>query len=384
MYKITTLNKISSKGLNLLTDNYELGGAPEASEAILVRSHDMHDMTFSKHLRAIARAGAGVNNIPVDRCSEAGIVVFNTPGANANAVKELVLAALLMTSRHMIDAITWTKSLKNNTAAAVEKSKSGFAGEEIAGKRLAVVGLGYIGVMVANAAKELGMKVAGYDPYISVQNAHDLSPSVKIYDSLEALLPHCDFVTIHVPATDETKGMFSYELLDAMKNKAVLLNFARDSLVDTADVKRALAEKKLRLYVTDFPTDALLGVENAVLIPHLGASTRESEENCAIMAVTQVMNYLEYGAIENSVNFPTCTPGPKTAASRVCVLNKNIPSMLGKLTGVLAEMNLNISKLINKSKGSNAYTVIDIDGDIDAKTIEEAFHFEGIISVRII
>ncbi|MDR0357437.1 MAG: 3-phosphoglycerate dehydrogenase [Clostridiales Family XIII bacterium] len=383
MYKIATLNKISTKGLNLLTENFELTGAPEDSDAILVRSNNMHNMEFSSRLLAIARAGAGVNNIPADRCSEKGIVVFNTPGANANAVKELVITALLMTSRNIIDALEWTKTLRKDAATAVERHKSKFSGEEILGKRLAVVGLGYIGVMVANAAKELGMRVAGYDPYISVQNAHDLSPSVKIYDSLEALLPHCDFVTIHVPATDETNGMFSYKLLDAMKNKAVLLNFARDSLVNAEDVKRALAEKKLRLYVTDFPIDALLDTENAILIPHLGASTRESEENCAIMAVNQLMNYLECGAIENSVNFPTCTPGPKTAAQRICILNRNIPSVLGKLTGSLADMNINISKLINKSKGDNAYTVIDIDSGIDAETIKAAFDFEGIISVRV-
>jgi D-3-phosphoglycerate dehydrogenase len=384
MYKIATLNKISPKGLNLLTENYEVTSAPETSEAVLVRSQDMHSMTFSKELLAIARAGAGVNNIPVDRCSDNGIVVFNTPGANANAVKELVLSTLFMTSRNIIGALEWIKTIKKDAPATVEKNKSKFAGEELLGKRLAVVGLGYIGVMVANAARELGMKVVGYDPYISVENAHDLHPSVKIYDSLETLLPHCDFVTIHVPATDATNGMFSYELLDAMKNKAVLLNFARDSLVNTEDVKRVLAEKKLRLYVTDFPTDELLGVDNAILIPHLGASTRESEENCAIMAVGQVMNYLEHGIIENSVNFPTCTPGQKTTASRICVLNKNVPSMLGKLTGKLAEMNVNISKLINKSKGDNAYTLIDIDGDIDAEKIKDTFSFEGIISVRVI
>ncbi|MDR1953465.1 MAG: 3-phosphoglycerate dehydrogenase [Clostridiales Family XIII bacterium] len=384
MYKIATLNKISPKGLNLLTNNYEVTNTPETSDAILVRSQDMRNMTFSAELLTIARAGAGVNNIPVDRCSDNGIVVFNTPGANANAVKELVLTALFMTSRNIVGALEWIKTIKKDAPASVEKNKSKFAGEELLGKRLAVVGLGYIGVMVANAAMELGMKVVGYDPYISVENAHDLHPSVKIYDSLETLLPHCDFVTIHVPATDETNGMFSYELLDAMKNKAVLLNFARDSLVNTEDVKRVLAEKKLRLYVTDFPTDELLGVENAILIPHLGASTRESEENCAIMAVGQVMNYLEHGIIENSVNFPTCTPGQKITASRICVLNKNVPSMLGKLTGVLAEMNVNISKLINKSKGDNAYTLIDIDGDIDADKIKAAFSFEGIISVRVI
>ncbi|MDR2609959.1 MAG: phosphoglycerate dehydrogenase [Clostridiales Family XIII bacterium] len=383
MYKIASLNKISPRGTNLFTDSYVKTEKPEEANAILVRSHDMRAMDFGEGLIAIARAGAGTNNIPVKKCSEQGIVVFNTPGANANAVKELVLAAMLMSSRNVIDAVEWVSSL-HSTGDNVEKYKSRFAGEEIRGKTLAVIGLGYIGVMVANAAKDLGMTVVGYDPYISVQNAHDLSPSVRLYESLPTLLPHCDFVTIHVPASDKTNGMFDYEVISAMKNKATLLNFSRDSLIVSADVKRALAEKKLKRYISDFPTDELLGTDGAILIPHLGASTKESEENCAVMAVRQVMNYLEHGIIENSVNFPDTTPGPKSAVSRICVLNRNIPSMLGKITGVLAEMNVNISKLINKSKGDNAYTIIDVDNEQSEADIRKAFSFEGIISVRVL
>ncbi|MDR3224854.1 MAG: 3-phosphoglycerate dehydrogenase, partial [Clostridiales Family XIII bacterium] len=303
-YQIAALNKISPKGLNLFTEEYEIIPDAGAADAVLVRSHDMREAELPDGLLAIARAGAGVNNIPIDRCSESGVVVFNTPGANANAVKELALTAMLMASRNIVPAVHWTKTLQGGAPEAVEKNKSKFAGEEILGKKLAVIGLGAIGVMVANAAEKLGMKVAGYDPYISVKSAHDLSPNVRIYDNLEALLPNADFVTIHIPATPETNGMFDDKLLGAMKHKAVLLNFARGTLVNTADVKQALAEKKLRLYVTDFPDDDLLDVPGVLLIPHLGASTKESEENCAIMAVNQLMNYIEHGIIENSVNFP--------------------------------------------------------------------------------
>jgi D-3-phosphoglycerate dehydrogenase len=382
MYKIATLNKISPKGLNLLTEDFSVVPELGKANACLVRSQSMHDMTLPKNLLAIARAGAGVNNIPIDRCSEQGIVVFNTPGANANSVKELVLASILMSARNMVDAIMWTKSIPMNAAKAVEKYKSSFAGEEILGKRLGVVGLGHIGVMVANAAETLGMRVAGYDPYISVQSAHDLSPSVKIFDSLETFLPACDFVTIHVPATASTRGMFSYRVLSSMKSKAVLLNFSRDTLVDTAALTQVLAEKKLRLYVTDFPIDELIAESNAIMIPHLGASTKESEENCAVMAVTQLMNYLSDGTIENAVNYPNCTPGPKHAKVRLCVLNRNVPNMLGKITGAIAAMNLNINKLVNNSKGENAYTVIDIDGKVEVKKLRAALDFDGIVSVR--
>jgi D-3-phosphoglycerate dehydrogenase len=383
MYKIASLNKISPKGTGLFTDLYEKTEDAAEATAILVRSYDMHSLEFGSNLLAIARAGAGTNNIPIARCSEEGIVVFNTPGANANAVKELVLAAMLMSSRNVIDAVEWVGTL-NSCASSIENNKSRFAGVEIRGKTLAVIGLGYIGVMVANAAKDLGMTVVGYDPYISVENAHDLSPSVRLYESLPALLPHCDFVTIHVPASERTNGMFDYETIDKMKNRATLLNFSRDTLVVNADVKRALTEKKLRCYISDFPTDELLETEGAVLIPHLGASTKESEENCAVMAVRQLMNYIEFGIIENSVNFPTTNPGPKSAKSRICVLNRNIPSMLGKITGALADMNVNISKLINKSLGDNAYTIIDVDNELAELEIRKAFDFDGIITVRVL
>jgi D-3-phosphoglycerate dehydrogenase len=384
MYKIATLNKISPKGLNLLTDQYETVAEIAKASAVLVRSQNMHEIPLPKKLLTIARAGAGVNNIPIEKCSEQGIVVFNTPGANANAVKELVLSSIFMTARNIVSAIEWTNTIESDAADTVEKNKSRFAGEEIQGKILAVVGLGAIGVMVANAAQNLGMRVVGYDPYISVQNAHDLLPQVKIYDSLDALLPHCDYVTIHVPAMPSTIGMFDERVLASMKHKAVLLNFSRDTLVNNNDVKEALAAKKLRLYVTDFPTDELLGNQNVIMIPHLGASTKESEENCAVMAVSQLMNYVEHGIIENSVNYPTTNPGPKTTDIRVCVLNQNVPSMLGRLTSAISAMNLNINKLINESKGANAYTVMDIDGKIDKKELKEAFDFDGIIAVRIL
>ncbi|MDR2486339.1 MAG: 3-phosphoglycerate dehydrogenase [Clostridiales Family XIII bacterium] len=384
MYKVATLNRISPKGLGLFREDYAVGHELHNADIVLVRSQDMHGTELPDNLLAIARAGAGVNNIPVEACSEQGIVVFNTPGANANAVKELTLGALLAAARNLVPAAEWARSLTRNAAEAVEKGKSKFAGEELLGKRLAVIGLGAIGVLVANSAERLGMRVAGYDPYISVQNAHDLSPTVRLHDNLEYMLAHCDYLTIHVPATEATSGMIDYKLLDVMKNRAVFLNFSRDSVVNTEDMRRILEEKKLRLYVTDFPTDELLGLENVLFIPHLGASTKESEENCAVMAVEQLMNYVEHGTIENSVNFPMCAPGVKETATRICVLNRNIPAMLGKLTAVFAERNINIAKLINKSKGDNAYTVIDIGSEITEDEIRRALDFDGIISVRVI
>lgn len=384
MKKIAALNKISQKGLGLLTDNYTLIEEPEKADGILVRSHDMHELKFSKNLIAIARAGAGVNNIPVNNCSEKGIVVFNTPGANANAVKELVLAGLLMAARNIPDALTWVYNVKDDVSKSVEKNKSKFAGEELKGRTLGVIGLGFIGVMVANAAESMGMKVAGYDPYISVQNAHYLSPSVKIFDELDAMLPHCDYVSIHVPAMKETEKMINAKSFDLMKNRAVLLNFSRDKLVDESALIQALEDKKIKRYVTDFPNDNLVGVRGVIRIPHLGASTKESEENCAIMAVEQMMDYIENGNIKNSVNFPDCNGGPLQSKSRICILNRNIPTMLGKITNIVAEMGINISDLTNKSKGEYAYTLIDIDDEVTEKKIRDALGFEGIISVRVL
>ena len=384
MYKISTLNKISPKGMELLPEEYEVVDDVESANAILVRSASMHDMELSDNLLAIARAGAGVNNIPVDKCSENGIVVFNTPGANANAVKELVIASILMSSRNIPAALEWTKTLSKDAANAVEKNKSLFAGEEIKGKTLGVVGLGFIGVMLANASESLGMKVVGYDPYLSLKAAHDLSPSVKIFESLETMLPHCDYVSIHVPATPATKGLINYKQIDAMKNKGVLLNFSRDELVVSEDVIRAIEEKKLRLYITDFPVDDIIGKPGVILIPHLGASTAESEENCAIMAAREVIDYLKDGNIANSVNFPTINAGVKPEGIRLCVLNKNIPSILGQITGVFADRHINIDNLINKSKGDYAVTIIDISDTVDQTAIVEALTFDGIISVRVV
>ena len=384
MYKVATLNKISKKGTSLLTDKYEMTDDACAANAIIVRSADMHEMEFCDDLLVIARAGAGVNNIPLDKCSEKGIVVFNTPGANANAVKELVIASMIMTARNLPAALEWGKTLSEGVAAAVEKGKGQFTGEEIKGKTLGVVGLGFIGVMVANAAETLGMKVIGFDPYLSLKAAHDLSPSVKLFDKLPDMLTNCDYVTLHIPSNKETNGMFDYELITAMSPKAVLLNFSRDKLVVPEDIKRALAEKKLRHYVTDFPTDEMVGVEGALLIPHLGASTGESEENCAIMAVEELMDFIEHGNILNSVNYPTVQAGKWDVGSRVVVLHKNIPSMLGTQTGALAKMGVNISNMMNKSLGEHSCTLLDCDVEVDEEEVQKAFKVDGIISVRVI
>ena len=384
MYKVATLNKISEKGTSLFTDIYELTDDMNSATAILVRSADMNEMDFSANLLTIARAGAGVNNIPIDKCSEMGIVVFNTPGANANAVKELVIASMIMAARNITAAIEWEKTLTEGVASAVEKGKNQFTGEEIKGKTLGVVGLGFIGVMVANAAEMLGMKVVGYDPYLSLQAAHDLSPSVKLFDKLPAMLPHCDYVTLHIPSNKDTNGMFDYELICAMTPKTVFLNFSRDKLVVAEDLKRALAEKKLRCYVTDFPTDEMLHVEGALLIPHLGASTGESEENCAVMAVEEIMDFIENGNILNSVNYPMVQAGKWDVGSRVVVLHKNIPNMLATQTSALAGMGVNISNMMNKTKGDFSCTLLDCDVEVDEETVREAFKVDGIISVRVI
>ena len=384
MYKIATLNRISTKGLSLLPDNYTITEDVAEADAILVRSADMHDMELPKGLIAIARVGAGVNNIPIDRCAESGIVVFNTPGANANAVKELVLAGLILAARNIPAALDWERTLNENVAKEVEKGKGQFAGNEINGKTLGVVGLGYIGVLVANAAEALGMKVVGYDPYLSLKAAHDLSPSVKLYDKLQTMLPYCDYVSIHVPSTNKTNGMFDYELLSAMKKKSVLLNFSRDKLINGGDLKRVLEEKRLRYYITDFPTDEMQNAKNVISIPHLGASTEESEENCAIMAVKEIVDFFENGNILNSVNYPTVQADAWNVGPRIVVLHKNIPSMLGTQTGALAKMGINISNMMNKSKEDFSCTLLDCDEDVDEEAVNKAFAVDGIISVRII
>ena len=384
MFKIAALNKISQKGIEMFSEHYSLVEDLEVADGILVRSHEMNAMALSPNWLAIARAGAGVNNIPLDACSKQGIVVFNTPGANANAVKELVLTGLLLSARDVAGAIAWTKTLKTDVAKTVEKQKSQFAGHEIKGKTLGVIGLGAIGVMVANAASDLGMHVIGYDPYMSLQSAHQLSSTVRFCESLELCLPQCDYITIHIPFMEATKGLIGKRQFDLMKNGVCILNFSRDQIVDDAAILDALAEGKLRQYVTDFPSEQFIHQEGVICIPHLGASTRESEENCAIMAVEELMDYLENGNIKNSVNYPDCWMGVCGTQGRIAVLNKNIPAMLGKITGILADMNINISDLNNRSKGEYAYTLLDVDSKVDEAALRKALSVEGIIAVRII
>ena len=383
MYKIAALNKISSKGLDRFSDKYTLVDDVNEANGILVRSQDMHSMEFSDKLYAIARAGAGVNNIPVDKCSKNGIVVFNTPGANANAVKELVLTSILMSSRNIFSAIEWTKTLTIDVSKTVEKNKSQFAGHEIKGKILGVIGLGSIGVMVANAAEDLGMNVLGYDPYLSVNSAHELSRTITLFEALDSILPKCDYVTIHVPFMENTKELINEKKFSIMKDGVCLLNFSRDQIVSETAVIKALQSGKVRKYITDFPTEQFLCIDNVVCIPHLGASTKESEENCARMAVDQLMDFLENGNILNSINFPSCSLGICTTTARIAVLNKNVPAMLGKITGILADMNINISDLINRSKGDLAYTLIDVDSPVNEAELKKALSVEGIIAVRV-
>ena len=388
MYKFATLNKISPKGLRTLTDNYQIIDDPDQADGIIVRSADMHEMSFSKDLLAIARAGAGVNNIPLERCASQGIVVFNSPGANANAVKELVITGMLMASRHVPEALRWTAALKEDVKKTVEKGKSQFAGNEIKGKTLGVIGLGAIGVLVANAARQLGMKVIGYDPYISLKSAHELSNKIPVTSDMGEILEVSDFITIHVPAIDSTKGMFDARRFGQMKDGAVLLNYARDTLVNEDALLDALESGKLRYYLTDFPNSTLIGHDKVIATPHLGASTAEAEDNCAQMAAEELMEYIEKGNISNSVNYPNCSLGEMDpeANVRIAILNRNIPSMLGKITGILADFNINIRNMTNTSKGDYACTLIDIDGDEDV-TAEEFLHkmdFEGIVSVRLL
>lgn len=386
MYKIATLNKISPVGLNKLSDDYTLVDEVEQAAGIIVRSQDMKSMDFSDNLLAIARAGAGVNNIPTEKCAEKGIVVFNTPGANANAVKELVIAGLLLAARNIPAGLKWAASLTEDISKTVEKGKSQFAGTEIQGKTLGVVGLGAIGVLVANAAQELGMKVIGYDPFISLKSAHNLSNTIPVTNDPAQLLPQCDYITLHVPATESTTGMFDTKRFSQIKDGAVLLNFSRDKLVNEKALLEVLENGRLAKYVTDFPTENLMGKENVILLPHLGASTKEAEDNCAMMASEQLMEYIEKGNIVNSVNYPACSMGELNpeAHARICILNKNIPSMLGKITGIMSELNVNIRDLTNKSKGDFAVTLMDIDADVTQEALHSALDIDGIIKIRII
>lgn len=387
MYTIQTLNEISDKGLSLLPkDRYQISSDATDPDGIILRSFKMHDMEMPESLKAVARAGAGVNNIPLDVCTQKGIVVFNTPGANANSVKELVLTGMLISSRKIHDSITWSQTLKGKGAEVgklVEKGKKNFAGPEILGKRLAVVGLGAIGVMVANAAVALGMEVYGFDPYISVESAWGLSRAVKRANSLEACIADADFLTIHVPLLDSTKHMVNDALLNKAKSGLRLLNFARGELVDNQAVIRAIEAGTVSAYVTDFPSDELLGVEGVIPIPHLGASTPEAEENCAIMAAQELAMFLETGNIKNSVNFPDCQMD-FTGNTRLLIANKNIPNMVGQITTILAEESINIADMINKHRGEVAYNIIDLDGSISDAALARIRSIEGILMTRVL
>ena len=387
MYTIQTLNAISPVIYNHLPqDSYTVAKETAAPDAIIVRSASMLDMELPASLQSIARAGAGYNNIPVDKCTEAGICVFNTPGANANAVKELTLAGLLLASRDIIGGVEWVKELKpgeTSVAKQVEKGKSQFVGPEIQGKTLAVMGLGAIGVLVANAAATLGMKVIGYDPFISVENAWALSTTIQRATSLDAMLAEADYVTVHIPLSDKTRNMIDEQVLAKMKPSAALLNFSRAELCDTAAVLAALQAGRLRKYVIDFPTEAVIGQPGVIALPHLGASTPESEDNCADMAALQTRDYLETGSIRNSVNLPACELGP-AEKHRITVIHKNIPNMIAQITAQLAGANVNIEHLVNKSRKDVAYTVVDSLDDLPADIVETLSAVEGIIRVRVV
>lgn len=384
MFKIASINKISSKGMNLFGSKYEFIQEADQANGILVRSQEMADMEFSNELYAIARAGAGTNNIPVQECSKKGIVVFNTPGANANAVKELVLAGLFLSSRDIVSGVNWAKSIPLDVEKTVEKGKSKFSGNEIWGKTLGVIGLGAIGVLVANAAADLHMKVIGHDPYLSVNAALDLSNKITLSENLPEMLVQCDYIAIHVPFSDSTKELINEEMLNIVKNGVNILNFSRDKIVDEEALIKALDSGQVHRYVTDFPNERVKDLDNVICIPHLGASTSESEENCAVMAVEELMDYLENGNIFNSVNFPNCSMGVCQTAGRVAVLHKNIPKMIGMITNLMAEMNINISDMTNRSKGEYQYTLIDVDSHISSNDLETLKGASGIISARII
>jgi D-3-phosphoglycerate dehydrogenase len=387
MKKIQTLNKISTIGTDLFPrDEYEIASEILNPDAILVRSANMLTLEIPASVKAIARAGAGVNNIPTPACTERGIVVFNTPGANANGVKELVIAGMLLASRKIIPGIIWAKGLAgkgDEVPKLIEKGKSEFTGPEIKGKRLGVIGLGAIGVMVANDAVELGMYVTGYDPFISVEAAWGLSRDVKRARGLESLLAESDYISLHVPLNDQTKGMLNKERFAIVKKGARLLNFARGGLVNNADLRVAITEGKISAYVTDFPDEEILSIPQVIGLPHLGASTPESEDNCAIMAVNQLRDFLENGNIKNSVNHPDCDMGsvPATGA-RIIIANKNVPNMVGQVTSILATEKINISDMINRHKGEVAYNIIDIDGQVLDSTIEKLKGIQGVIMVR--
>ena len=386
MFQYTCLNPIANVGLNLFSADYAKVDDIKDADAALVRSASVHDLELGDKVVAIARAGAGVNNIPLDKCAEQGIVVFNTPGANANGVKELVLAAMLYASRDLVGGIEWVEKNKDdaNIAKAAEKEKKNFAGTEISGKKLGVIGLGAIGVLVANAATNLGMEVYGYDPYISVNAAWSLSGTVKHISNIDDIYRECDFITIHVPLLDSTKKMVNADAIAKMKQNVIVLNFARDLLVDEEAMVAALEEGKVKHYVTDFANPTVAGKKGCIVTPHLGASTAESEDNCAIMAVRELRDYLENGNIVHSVNFPDCSMGACTTAGRVAILHKNVKGMIGQYTSVLADADVNVSDMTNKGKGDYAYSLIDVDSPVTEDVVEKLKAIDGVLKVRII
>lgn len=383
--KIKCLNPIAKVGLDHLTDAYEMTDTYEEAEGVLVRSASMHELALGDQLLAVARAGAGVNNIPLDACAEKGIVVFNTPGANANGVKELVMAGLLLAARDVVGGINWVKENKADEAInkSVEKAKKAFAGSEIQGKKLGVVGLGAIGVLVANAANSLGMEVYGCDPYLSVSHALSMSRNIHIVKTNEELFSMCDYITVHVPLLDSTKGMLNKEAFDLM-NGTTILNFSRDTLVNDDDMKEALASGKVKKYITDFPNAKTANMDGVIAIPHLGASTEESEDNCAVMAVNELREYFENGNIINSVNYPAVDAGVCSTEGRIAIMHKNIPNMLTQFTGVFSNEGINIENMYNKSKGDYAYTVLDVATSASKDLAKKVEAIDGVIRVRVV
>ena len=387
MYKILCLNKVSPVGTKRFGEAYTFSPEMKEPDGILVRSAAMHDMELEENLLAIARAGAGVNNIPVDKCLEKGIVVFNTPGANANAVKELVLASLFLTSRKIVPAMDWVKTLKgqgDQVEKLIEKGKGQFAGPEIQGKTLGVVGLGAIGILVANAATQLGMEVYGYDPYLSVEHAWHLSSAVHRSLSLDEIYQKCDYITLHLPLTKDNRGMVNKDTLQKMKDGVRILNFARGGLVDSADLLAALESGKAAAYATDFPDDSMIGVEGIVAIPHLGASTPESEDNCAMMAVDQMKDYLENGNILNSVNMPSISMAREPGTRRICIIHKNVPNTIALFAATCGDAGINIENMQSKSRGEYAYTILDVSGELSPAAVDTLRALEPIVKVRVI
>lgn len=386
MTKLNCLNPIAACGLDMLTADYVMTDTMEEADAVLVRSAVMHDMELPDHLLAIARAGAGVNNIPLEKCAEKGIVVFNTPGANANGVKELVIASMLLAARDITGGIHWCEENRGDAdvAKSAEKAKKAFAGTEIKGKKLGIIGLGAIGVLVANAANRLGMDVYGCDPYLSVEHALNMSRDVTMVKTNDELYEMCDYITVHVPLLDSTKGMFNKDTFAKMKDGVVLLNFSRDTLVNEADIKEALESGKVGRYVVDFPNPNTVNLPNTTVTPHLGASTQESEDNCAKLAVREIRDFIENGNIKNSVNYPNCDAGICSTEGRITICHKNVPNMISRFTALFSKDGVNIETMLTKSRGDYAYTILDICSSSTDKVVEELEALSGVIRVRVI